>query len=107
VTLYDRPSEVFHPISVLESHQLFLSLANQFPVFGTKDSSVKTVLTELLPSGDAAWRNDRPGVIVSSTSWTEDEDFSILLSALQGNICNFCRKTTITIQSHFHRQMMS
>jgi beta-1,4-mannosyltransferase len=97
VTLYDRPPEVFHPISVLESHNLFSSLANQFPVFGTNDSSVNTVLTELLPSGEAVWKNDRPGLIVSSTSWTEDEDFSILLSALQGNIFNFHRKTTVTI----------
>ncbi|XP_021935036.1 chitobiosyldiphosphodolichol beta-mannosyltransferase isoform X2 [Zootermopsis nevadensis] len=83
VTLYDRPPEVFHPISVLESHQLFSSLANQFPLFGTNDSSVSTILTELLPGGEAAWRKDRPGLIVSSTSWTEDEDFSLLLSALQ------------------------
>jgi beta-1,4-mannosyltransferase len=29
------------------------------------------------------WRQDRPRVIVSSTSWTEDEDFSILIKAVE------------------------
>jgi beta-1,4-mannosyltransferase len=65
---------------------LFVSLANQFPSFGTSDCSVTTTFTRLLPDGKTVWRNDRPGLIVSSTSWTEDEDFSILLSALQGNV---------------------
>lgn len=83
MTLYDRPPAVFQPISVLESHQLFASLTKHYPVFRAKDSSVNTVFTELLSDGNAVWRNDRPGLIVSSTSWTDDEDFSVLLSALQ------------------------
>jgi beta-1,4-mannosyltransferase len=86
VTLYDRPPAVFQPISVLESHQLFASLAKQYPVFRANDGSINTVFTDLLSDGNAVWRKDRPALIVSSTSWTDDEDFSVLLSALQGSI---------------------
>ena len=88
MTLYDRPPAVFQPISVLESHQLFASLAKQYPVFRANDDSVNTLFTELLSDGNAVWRKDRPGLIVSSTSWTDDEDFSVLLSALQGSTFN-------------------
>jgi len=42
--------------------------------------------TELTESGKVRLKSDRPGLLVSSTSWTQDEDFSILFKALQ-SIC--------------------
>lgn len=39
--------------------------------------------TVLSKSGEVQFKPDRPGLLVSSTSWTPDEDFSILLKALQ------------------------
>ncbi|KAJ9596563.1 hypothetical protein L9F63_012396, partial [Diploptera punctata] len=82
VTLYDRPPEAFHPIPVSESHKLFLSLAKEYPLFGS-EKSCRTLFTEEQEDGEFVWRNDRPGLIISSTSWTEDEDITLLLKALQ------------------------
>lgn len=41
----------------------------------------RTGFTEMTPDGPAL-RPDRPAFILSATSWTADEDFSILLTAL-------------------------
>ena len=60
--LYDRPAQQFQPISSQERRDLFTRLTNQYP-------ELRRV-------------TDETGVIVSSTSWTEDEDFGVLLEAL-------------------------
>lgn len=80
--LYDRPPERFRPISVEEKHALFLILGEDYEIFRGENDTC-TLFTETLPNGEIQMRSDRPALLVSSTSWTEDEDFSILLNALE------------------------
>ncbi|XP_014472570.1 PREDICTED: chitobiosyldiphosphodolichol beta-mannosyltransferase-like [Dinoponera quadriceps] len=79
--LLDRPGEQFRSISLAEKHEFLLKLAEKYDVFKgpRKDSSIFTECS----SNGVHLSPKRPGFIVSSTSWTEDEDFSILLNALQ------------------------
>ncbi|CAK9814223.1 Chitobiosyldiphosphodolichol beta-mannosyltransferase [Anthophora plagiata] len=79
--LYDRPANEFHSISLIEKHEFLLKLSEKYDIFkGSKENS--TVFTECIEN-EIQLSDERPGFIISSTSWTEDEDFSILINALQ------------------------
>mmetsp|Transcript_4486 Transcript_4486/g.6941 ORF Transcript_4486/g.6941 Transcript_4486/m.6941 type:complete len:316 (+) Transcript_4486:501-1448(+) len=72
--LYDRPSAQFKHTQLSDQYELFKRLDNDsLPgVFSAFFDSPKT----------CSLRNDRPALIISSSSWGPDEDFNILLNAI-------------------------
>ena len=76
--LYDRPLDTFKPCTVEEKHQLMSKLAETYPT----QIDITSITQTDQDTGAIRLRPERPGVIVSSTSWTKDEDFSILFEAL-------------------------
>ncbi|XP_028310282.1 chitobiosyldiphosphodolichol beta-mannosyltransferase-like isoform X2 [Gouania willdenowi] len=84
-TLYDRPASIFRETPLELQHQLFLRLADSYPEFRPQRSSgLKVEHTAFTIRDDDGVKliPERPALLMSSTSWTEDEDFSVLLSAL-------------------------
>jgi len=76
---------MFQPMGLKEKHEFLLKLGKSFPEFSSPTKpEICTIMTELSEDGQVHLREGGPGFLVSSTSWTEDEDFSILLSALSG-----------------------
>lgn len=92
--LYDRPPAQFHPVDLVAKHDLFMKLSKEHPRFmpkcynDLKESGVleSTALTQKLSNGLVHYKSPRMAILVSSTSWTPDEDFSLLLKALQGKL---------------------
>lgn len=87
--LYDRPPPHFRRAKVAESHRLFSSLIPRLTPhldtwFPNIDSSSSSWSPFTVPTADGKGfepRADRPAIVVSSTSWTADEDFGMLLKA--------------------------
>ena len=79
--MYDRPPDVFRSIDLLEKHELLTRLG----IFNSECEGCTdeaTLFTRMTANGEVRCNSDRPAFLVSSTSWTEDEDFSLLLTAL-------------------------
>nr|KAF7429886.1 hypothetical protein H0235_006284 [Vespula pensylvanica] len=79
--LYDRPASYFKPISLTDKHEFLLELSKKYDIFRGKETN-STLFTESTAE-NVNLLSVRPGIIISSSSWTEDEDFSILINALQ------------------------
>ncbi|GKV45354.1 hypothetical protein SLEP1_g52453 [Rubroshorea leprosula] len=87
--LYDQPPVFFHPTSLEEKHKLFCRLNENLchPIgvrdcvsTGSMEFGDETLFTSHI-GNDFLLKQNRPALIVSSTSWTPDEDFGILLEA--------------------------
>ncbi|XP_063696626.1 chitobiosyldiphosphodolichol beta-mannosyltransferase isoform X2 [Culicoides brevitarsis] len=79
--LYDRPFVNFKPTTIQEKHELFLKLGEKYS--GLIVDKKTTLFTETVEENIIRLKLDRPALLVSSTSWTPDEDFGILLTALE------------------------
>ncbi|XP_059660991.1 UDP-glycosyltransferase TURAN-like [Cornus florida] len=91
--LYDQPPEFFRPACIEEKHKLFCRIdkyvgqpyglrdciSNGITEMGNPDSNETLFTTQV--GTDILLKRNRPALIVSSTSWTPDEDFGILLEA--------------------------
>ena len=78
VTLYDKPNPQRFKgrATPVQAHELFDRLSGDHRVlWGSRFTREER--------GVVSYRRDRPLLLVSGTSWTEDEDFGILLEALK------------------------
>lgn len=92
--LHDRPPAFFRRLALEERHALLRRLAPQFvdaagaPLWpaegeaGSPWSGGCTPWTSVDASGVASEAAGRPALLISSTSWTADEDFGMMLEAL-------------------------
>jgi len=89
--LQDCPSSMFFPRTAKDNHELLTKLHGKLCAgcprswYQHLDPVYQTLFTKKIADGsidDCAPRSNRPALITSSTSWTPDEDFGVLLEAL-------------------------
>lgn len=86
--LYDRPPSQFRPTTLEEKHELFVRLSQTIQEFMADDSNRNdqaqeaTAFTSKYADGRILNNASRPALLLSSTSWTPDEDFGVLMTTL-------------------------
>uniref|UniRef100_A0A2I3T7S9 Chitobiosyldiphosphodolichol beta-mannosyltransferase n=1 Tax=Pan troglodytes TaxID=9598 RepID=A0A2I3T7S9_PANTR len=80
VTVYDKPASFFQETPLDLQHRLFMKLGSTHSPFRARSEPEDPWDAG---SGLVMRLHERPALLVSSTGWTEDEDFSILLAALE------------------------
>eukprot|EP00239_Pterosperma_sp_CCMP1384_P003673 CAMPEP_0197861724 /NCGR_PEP_ID=MMETSP1438-20131217/37966_1 /TAXON_ID=1461541 /ORGANISM="Pterosperma sp., Strain CCMP1384" /LENGTH=336 /DNA_ID=CAMNT_0043478997 /DNA_START=909 /DNA_END=1920 /DNA_ORIENTATION=+ len=111
--LHDKPAAIFRPATISETDKLFKALrpvlsrpvgldsesggvkpaaspdgCTDFAIQLSKERAAAPDCCSIVTGRDddliLTWQPQRPAIVVSSTSWTPDEDFSILLEAAVG-----------------------
>lgn len=94
--LYDRPPSHFQSITLEQKHDLFYRLAADYHQFLVDERQPNEYeanrFTYKDEHGKIYLRPNRPAILISSTSWTPDEDFSILLKALDRKFHKFAHE---------------
>ena len=81
--MYDRPYSFFQPLtSIKKRHTLFLKLQDEYDDIKCEIEQETLFTRHNLKTDIVELKLTRPAILISSTSWTEDEDFQILLDAL-------------------------
>lgn len=82
--LYDTPPENFRYVcDDAQRHTLFRKLAKDYPAFRSEGNDPdSTAFSKLESGGYPVLLANRPALVVSSSSWTEDDDVDVLLDAL-------------------------
>ena len=80
--LHDRPPSFFCKTPLDIKHNLFHRLRADFTDCYHNQEMTHTLITKKIKSV-ISLRNERPAIVLSSTSWTLDEDFGILFDAIE------------------------